>query len=178
MLTGEKVILRPMTRDDIPRQTEFDQDAELYLLNGNFPGPSSAERSEIFYTMRANTNPYEIVPYAIEADGQYIGSCELMNFDFPNGVCALGIQIGDRVYWGRGYGREVVRLLLDYAFVQRGLRRVTLGVNADNERAIRCYRACGFVEEGRHRQAKWLNGRFIDTLSMAILRDDWKRLGS
>jgi RimJ/RimL family protein N-acetyltransferase len=43
-----------------------------------------------------------------------------------------------------------------------------------NERAIRCYRACGFVEEGRQRKAKWLAGRYIDWVSMAILREEWE----
>jgi RimJ/RimL family protein N-acetyltransferase len=166
-----------MTRDDITRQFEFDQDPELYLLNGSYPAPASPiERTEGFYQSRAQMNPYEFIPLAIEADNQYIGSCELENFDNVNGICSLGIQIGDRAYWGRGYGREAVGLLLDYAFEQRGLRRVTLGVSAENGRAIHCYRACGFVEEGRHRQAKWLNGKFIDMVSMAILRDEWQAL--
>src|SRR5215217_4673914 len=66
--------------------------------------------------------------------------------------CELGITIGDKECWGRGYGREAVKLLLDYVFRVRNLRRVWLEVNAANERAIRAYIACGFVEEGRMRE--------------------------
>ena len=61
-------------------------------------------------------------------------------------------MIGDRAYWGRGYGREVVKLLLDYGFRYLGARRIVLTTHAKNERAIRCFGACGFVEEGRPRQ--------------------------
>jgi GNAT superfamily N-acetyltransferase len=66
-------------------------------------------------------------------------------------LATLGIMIGDRAYWGRGYGRDAVRVLLSYAFHYLGARRIVLTTHARNERALRCYRACGFVEEGRPR---------------------------
>ena len=60
-----------------------------------------------------------------------------------------------------------MRLLLDYAFRIRNLRRVWLEVHAANERAIRAYKACGFVEEGRMRGHVWLAGRYVDNVIMA-----------
>jgi RimJ/RimL family protein N-acetyltransferase len=90
-----------------------------------------------------------------------------------HGTAELGIMIGDRDYWGRGYGREVVRLLLRYGFHYLGLRRIALTTHAKNERAIRCYLACGFVEEGRPRQAAWIEGEYVDLVEMSILRDEW-----
>ena len=81
-------------------------------------------------------------------------------------------SIGDKDYWGRGYGREAVSLLLDYAFRVRNLRRVWLEVHAANERAIRAYKACGFVEEGRMREHVWLAGRYVDNVIMGVLREE------
>ena len=89
--------------------------------------------------------------------------------------CELGISIGDKDYWGRGSGRGAVSLLLDYAFRLRNLRRVWLEDHASNERAIRAYRSCGFVEEGRMREHIWLDGRYLDNVLMGILRDEWRR---
>jgi RimJ/RimL family protein N-acetyltransferase len=67
-----------------------------------------------------------------------------------------------------------VRVLLDYAFRLRNMRKVWLTVNGDNERAIRSYRASGFKEEGRLRQHVWSNGKYIDLVYMGILRDEWE----
>lgn len=112
--------------------------------------------------------------FAIEADGQYIGFCSLYNLLNPNGNLELGITIGDRAYWGRGYGREAVTLLLTYGFHYLGARRIALTTHAKNERALRCYRACGFVEEGRPRKAVWIEGEYVDLVNMSILRDEWQ----
>ena len=87
-------------------------------------------------------------------------------------VCPIGI--GDKAYWGRGYGRDALRTLLDYAFRLRNFRRVHLTVNSTNERAMRAYRACGFVEEGRLRQHVWSDGCYIDLVHMGLLRDEWE----
>ena len=96
-----------------------------------------------------------------------------MNLLGRNGNLELGIMIGDRDYWGRGYGREVVRLLLEYGFHYLGARRIALTTHAKNERAIRSYLACGFIEEGRPRKAVWIEGEYIDLVNMSILREEW-----
>ena len=87
----------------------------------------------------------------------------------------MGITIGDKDFWGRGYGRAAVRLLLRYAFMLRNLRRVWREVHAENERAVRAYKACGFVEEGRLREQAWLDGRYVDMVYMGVLREEWRK---
>ena len=87
-------------------------------------------------------------------------------------ACPQGITIGDKAYWGRGYGREAVWLLVEYGFTKLNLRRIYLRVHGRNERAIRAYRACGFIEEGRLRQHVWNDGAYDDLLYMAVLHAD------
>ncbi|MDP9411100.1 MAG: GNAT family N-acetyltransferase, partial [Actinomycetota bacterium] len=106
-----------------------------------------------------------------------VGRCGLYNIDRTARHAELGIGIGEREYWGRGYGREAVGLLLDYAFRLRNLRRVWLEVHADNERGMRAYRSCGFVEEGRMREHVWLAGRYVDNVIMGVLREEWEGSG-
>ena len=86
----------------------------------------------------------------------------------------LGIMIGDRNYWGRGYGRDAVKLLLHYGVHYLNGRRIELTTHAKNERAIRCYLACGFVEEGRPRKVVWIEGEYTDLVNMSILREEWE----
>ncbi len=81
-------------------------------------------------------------------------------------------MIGDREYWGRSYGRDAVRLLLEYGFHHVGTRRIALTTHAKNERAIRCYLACGFMEEGRPRKVAWVKGEYVDLVNIKNLPSD------
>jgi RimJ/RimL family protein N-acetyltransferase len=96
-----------------------------------------------------------------------------MGLGNPHGTAELGIMIGDRDYWGRGCGRDAVRLLLRYGFHYLGLRRIVLTTHVKNQRAVRCYQACGFIEEGRPRKAVWVEGEYVDLINMSILREEW-----
>ncbi len=86
----------------------------------------------------------------------------------------MGVGIGDRADRGRGYGRDAVKLMLHYGFHYLGLHRIELFPQENNVRAIRCYLACGFVEEGRARKALWLQGENVDVVQMSILREEWE----
>lgn len=175
MIKGERVLLRPMRQEDIEKQHEFYQDVELYGLDCDYPRVAPLERAQAFYESRTKYDE-NFAPFAIEADEKYIGHCTLMNLQNRHRNLELGITIGDRDYWGRGYGREIIALLLDYGFHYLGARRIELTTHENNERAIRCYLACGFVEEGRPRKATWFEGEYIDQVEMSILREEWQML--
>ena len=86
----------------------------------------------------------------------------------------MGIVIGEKEYWSKGYGTDTVRALLRFAFEQMNLNRVELGTFDFNERAQACYRKCGFVEEGRRREDRFIDGRYHDLVIMGILRREWE----
>ena len=177
MLRGEKVILRAVQREDIPRRHAFANDVAFHTLLNEEPWePESLARMEAKFEERAREDDHTVTRFAIEADGQYIGHCLLYDFNHMARRCSLGIGIGDPAYQGRGYGRDALRVLLDYTFRLRNLRKVSLTVSGNNERAIRAYRACGFIEEGRLRQHDWVDGEYVDVICMSILRDEWEAL--
>lgn len=179
MLTSERVTLRGVRREDLPRLCEFNNDIEVEVAGGGDPPmPQSLERLQAEFDANAQKGGRDGTWFAIEADGKLIGQCGLYGFDDFRGVphrCDLGIAIGDKAYWGRGYGREAVALLIDYAFTHWNVERIGLQTNSGNERAIRSYRAVGFVEEGRLRKHTWNNGKFHDTVCMSILREEWEK---
>lgn len=177
MLRGERITLRGVRRDDLVRLWEFNNDADVEVAGGGDPPmPQSLERLEAEFDENAKRGGRDGTWFAIEADGKVIGQCGLYGFNDFRGVahrCELGITIGDREYWGRGYGREALTLLIDYAFTHWNVQRVGLQVTATNERAIRSYQGVGFIHEGRLRRYMWSNGNYVDTLCMSILREEW-----
>ncbi|MBI4927324.1 MAG: GNAT family N-acetyltransferase [Anaerolineae bacterium] len=175
MFKGEKVILRSFKEADVERMHEFAQYSDLFAMDCAFPVGQTMQRlhgTYEFFTKESSAYAF----FAIEADGKYIGDCGLMGMANPHGVGELGIVIGDRDYWGRGYGRDATRLLLHYGFHYRGLRRIVLTTHIKNQRAIRCYQACGFIEEGRQRKDVWLEGENVDLVKMSILREEWQAI--
>lgn len=177
MLRGEKVVLRATERTDLPRMWEFHNDPALHLLIADDPWePQSLARLETRFDEKLHEAEHDGPWFAVEADGLYIGHCGLHSFDDLSRTCQIGIGIGDKTYRGRGYGREAIRLVLDYAFRLRNMHKVWLTVNGDNEQAIRAYGACGFVEEGRLRRHVWVDGAYIDLVQMGLLREEWEKM--
>ena len=102
-----------------------------------------------------------------------VGSCGLSGEIFPHGEAYVGIGIGDRELWGKGYGTDAMLVLLRYGFNELNLRRVTLTVSAYNPRGIRSYEKAGFVIEGKARDFFLREGRRWDMVFMGILREEW-----
>src|SRR5215203_3795736 len=125
MLRGEKVTLRAVTREDLPGLVPSREAVGVLLeVAGSPPRPTALERLQKTFDQEAAEPPRDKTEFAIEAEGHLIGHCGLFNIDETARHCELGITIGGKDFWGRGYGRDVVRLLLRYAFRLRNLRRV------------------------------------------------------
>jgi len=173
VLKGERVILRPMRREYFGKLSDYANDVELSLLaSAEPPLPTEVERLQARFEQAVVRPPSELAWFGIEVQGGIlIGDCALRNFDDTARTCELRVAIGDRDYFGRGYGRDVTRMLVKYAFRLRNMRKVWLTVPASNERALRSFAGAGFVEEGRLRQHIWLDGRYDDVVAMATYRD-------
>jgi RimJ/RimL family protein N-acetyltransferase len=175
MLEGDKVTLRAVEKEDQETLWRWWNYLEVELAGGgDFPLLISLERLRTRFEREEREGARDKTDFMIETGGASIGHCGLFHADLTARHCELGIHIGEKDYWGRGYGREAVGLLLDYAFRIRNFRRVWLEVHAANERAIRAYRACGFVEEGRMREHVWLDGRYVDNVIIGVMREEWQ----
>lgn len=105
--------------------------------------------------------------------GRPVGFTGLHAIDHVNGSTEMGIGIGERSEWDKGYGTEAMDLLLDFAFGELRLHRVFLHVFDFNERAIHLYERAGFRHEGTAREAFYRHGRFYDMHLMGILAEEW-----
>jgi RimJ/RimL family protein N-acetyltransferase len=119
---------------------------------------------------------FENAHFTIETkDGRVIGDIGLFGASTENREAYAGIMIGEKDCWSLGYGSDALRTLLRFAFGEMNLNRVALHVFDFNPRAIASYRKCGFVEEGRMRQAMYRDGRYHDIVMMAVLREEFER---
>jgi RimJ/RimL family protein N-acetyltransferase len=141
------------------------------VLRRHVPGNLAA-----FFTARALGAESLSLAVHVRDTNRLIGTCALSQLDSDNGSALYHITIGEKDTWGRGFGTEATRLMLDHAFGTLGLHRIGLSVFSFNERAIRSYQSCGFVIEGRAREAIWRDGRWWDEISMSVLQSDWEAL--
>ncbi len=109
------------------------------------------------------------------ADNRPIGMCDLNDISIGDLNCWVGIGIGERAFWGQGYGTDAMRVILRYAFNVLNLHRVTLDVFDYNQRALRSYEKCGFKVEGRERQWLKRDGKYHDLIFMGILQEEWRK---
>ena len=93
--------------------------------------------------------------------------------DLINNEAWIGIGIGERDFWGKGYGTDMMKLALQYAFTELNVHRVSLGLMDYNPRALRSYEKAGFRLEGRTRGDVQRAGKHHDSLWMGILREEW-----
>ena len=172
MIQGQRIKLRAIERGDLPVFVRWFNDPEVrqYLL---MYMPMSLAEEEKWFERQLEDQNNRV--FAIETtDGVHIGNCGLHDFDWKNSKAELGILIGEKEYWSKGYGSDAVRTLVGFAFGEMNLHRVQLEVYDFNSRALHCYEKCGFQVEGRQREALFRNGSYHDILIMGILRENFE----
>ncbi|MEP6895719.1 MAG: GNAT family protein [Chloroflexota bacterium] len=172
-LTAEEPEFRAKHEARWHRDTEFhrlaDGDAAELISEKRIK-----EQGEKFAENGFNPERY---PFSIRAlsDDKLIGFLGLW-LNLIHSEAWVGIGIGEREYWGKGYGTDAMKLAVQYSFLELGLQRVSLGLHAYNPRALKSYEKVGFRLEGRTRQDVLREGRRTDTLWMGILRDEWLQM--
>jgi RimJ/RimL family protein N-acetyltransferase len=113
------------------------------------------------------------VPFTILLEGRPIGRIGLNQFRGRDRIASFYMYIGEPDCWGRGLARDSIIALLTYAFERYDLWQVELWTLGDNDRAIRAYAACGFVEEARLRDRSWKEGGWVDHIVMSVNREEF-----
>lgn len=175
MLRGQLVALRPVRREELPTLYAWRQDLDLLAWTDTEPWVAlsyedwSKQRDE-----RTSANvAFFGIQEGLAQNGRLIGTCELWGIDQYNRNAHIGIKLAVESDRGKGYGREALALLVNYAFAQRGLHRVQLETFTHNTAMRRCAEDVGFREEGRLRESGWSDGRFNDDVIYGLLAAEW-----
>ncbi len=164
-----RVLLREKRLGDAPDDFRWRTEAELSRYDGARPLTLAFQeflalyREELLFP-----SPYRRSLAIEDEAGCHIGNVMYYNIDTLRQEAELGITIGERPYWGQGYGTEAVRLLVEHLLGRTGFRRVHLKTLGWNRRARRCFEKAGFVECGRAHRG---DNRFV----LMELRREWLR---
>ncbi|HEX8095986.1 MAG TPA: GNAT family protein [Jatrophihabitans sp.] len=146
-------------------------DPEVGRLTGTH---ASFDRAQTEQWLNSRALQHDRADWAVlrRSDGAFLGEAVLNDLDADNASVNYRIWLAGPEAYGRGYGTEVTRLVLEYALDTAGLHRVSLGVFDFNPRALRVYEKCGFQLEGRLRDVLLWEGHWHDELVMSVLSTD------
>lgn len=173
-LVGDRVVLRRHVPTNLAAFMRWYADPEVSRLTRYQEGPMARPEIERFFHARVLGPESLAMAIHERATDRLLGTCAFSQLDGENGSALFHITIGEKDAWGRGFGTEATRLMVEHAFERLRLHRLGLSVFAFNERAIRAYRRAGFVIEGRSREAIRRDGRWWDEVEMSILDSDWR----
>ncbi|MCU0425373.1 MAG: GNAT family N-acetyltransferase [Candidatus Kapabacteria bacterium] len=176
-LRGKTIILKALSENDVLQSGWYgwfnSEEATEFVQQRYFPN-TLQKQLEFYRSGIANSSTkiqLGIVPNGMDT---IVGVVSLSNIDFLNRKAEFGIMIGDNASRGKGYGTEACLLLVKHGFERLSLNKIYLGVHAEHTAAIRSYEKVGFVQEGRLRQEMLTNGRYVDTVVMSILAEDFR----
>ena len=177
IIASGRVFLRPFEAADAELYRRWRAEAEPMALAGwHERAPLSLAQVERRIARIADDQGKEVYTFVIclAEDERPIGEVMLTDLDRLNGSAQVGIFIGESDEWGKGYGTDAVRALVDFGFAELRLERIWLEVGTENRRAKRSYEKAGFTHEGTFRHDRWEGGRYTDGHVMSILHDEWQ----
>jgi RimJ/RimL family protein N-acetyltransferase len=168
VLRGERVSLRPMTMDDLPRLVRWGSDPDFRWYQwGMKPGRFEEDLARKW--IESMSVPGKSGCWVIEHDGRAIGFANFRDYKPKGRSAEIGIGIGEPGLWGKHLGREALDLEVGYLRGQLSLHRIGLSVVSHNDRAIWMYKAAGFVVEGIERDGIGRDNGFLDDVKMGLV---------
>ncbi len=173
MITGSKIIIRKKSTVDAWNDYAWETDPELSHLDAVSPTTMPFSRylsdyaDELRYSLPTSRR------FAVDTlANKHIGNCSYYNISKTRGEAELGIMIGNRNYWNKGYGTDIVTTLVNHIFRQTNLKRIYLKTLASNSRAQKCFQKCGFTPYSH------LDKDGFSFMLMEIHRNQWQERGA
>ncbi|GAB6151711.1 GNAT family protein [Desulfosporosinus burensis] len=176
MLNGLKASIRPIEEDDLDAIYQWYNDQEVNLWSSGAWPLNTLQNKDQLAVKFLDGSP-DIHRYIIlDENEQLIGTIGFKEINIPARSVALFVVIGDKKYWGKGYGTDAVITFARYLFNQWNFHRISLDTWDQNIRAIKAYEKIGFVIEGRQREARYVLGNYHDAILMGLLREEFLAL--
>jgi ribosomal-protein-alanine N-acetyltransferase len=173
-LKGERIHLRALEERDLNEnylQWFNDEDICRYNSHAVFPNTESRMRSYFTFLQNQDRN---IVLAIIHTDSKkHIGNVSLQNINWISRNAEFAIVVGDKNFWGDGYGEEAAKLIVAYGFERLNLHRIYCGTLDGNQGMIKLAQKLKMTEEGRRRGAIFKHGKYIDIVEYGVLHKEF-----
>ncbi len=172
-LVGSRLYLSPMNAEDAPIYVKWLNDRTVSENLGLDTKVTTLEGERKW--LQQNQNAYNFAIVLKEKD-ELIGNISFNEVDLIHRNATLGVFIGDEVNRGKGYGKEAIKLILEYGFNNLNLNNIMLKVYAFNKRAIKVYESLGFKTFGVRHKSHYFKGKFYDEIQMEILKEEYNEI--
>ncbi len=172
-LVGNRLYLSPMSVEDAAIYVKWLNDPTVSENIGMDTKITTLESEKEW--LKENQNKYNFAIVLKESD-KLIGNISLIEVDLIHRNAVLGIFIGDDSNRGKGYGKEAIKLLLEYGFNNLNLNNIMLSVYSFNKRAIKVYESLGFKKFGTRHKSHYFKGKFYDEIQMEILKEEYSEI--
>ncbi|MFN8607622.1 MAG: GNAT family protein [Vulcanimicrobiota bacterium] len=173
MIATSRLHLWSLERHDLMKNYHWANQRQLIRWTGMHPFPKTAGELERWFENLGGRQDMKI--FAIKTkDSEYVGNIELRDIDWITGKAEVGVFLAEPEARGLGLGREALRGLTEFAFLDLRLHRLYAKILESNQAAQRAFEACGFLLEGRERQSHFDQGRHWDVLVYGLLEPEWK----
>lgn len=172
MLYGKEVKLAHLEREDLPKSLSWANDTELNAKMLRILPVTQFDQEKWFQDIVSNPAK-KVFTVKLQDGDEHIGNTGLYHIDWIHRRAEFWILLGEKEYWGKGFGSEVVSLMQHFAFRNLNLNRLYLNVGKNNSPALGLYKKLGFIEEGVLKEHYFIEGEYLDVITMAILRRDF-----
>lgn len=174
-LVGKKIYLRGLVESDLVGDYfQWFNDEEVCRENSHHRFPNTVARMKSYFDSVTNSSQNLVLAILLKADDKHIGNISLQQIDLLNQSAELAILIGDKKSWGKGYGIEAARLIVEHGFMQLNLKRIHCGTTASNRGMQKLALSLGMKQEGKFRSAVFKNGAFQDVYYYGLLANEVK----
>lgn len=173
-IRGKKTVLRPLMETDLPLVIRWINDPEVRQYVSNWL-PQNEENERQWIKKQADDRS-NLVFMVEDSEGKPFGLMGLHRINLKDRNAVTGAVFGEKSYWGKGYGTDAKLHLLEYAFNELGLHRVSSLVIGYNERSLRYSLRCGYKVEGRQKDMVYKGGRFWDHILLVIFKGDFEKV--
>ncbi|WP_196008112.1 GNAT family N-acetyltransferase [Clostridium tyrobutyricum] len=174
-IEGQNIYLRNLKKEDIyENYIHWFDDEQVCRTNSHHRFPNS-EQDMIKYIENTSNSNFQLVLGIINKKNEiHIGNVSLQNINYINRSAEFAIIIGEKEYWGKGYGKECGKLIIEHGFSELNLNRVYCGTFSENIGMQKLAEKLGFNKEGIRCEAEFKNGKYVDIIEFGLLKRNWK----